>query len=47
MEKRSNLLKNSNKNLCKNYYKNMEILKEFLGLPKMCSKYTSKCKKFI
>lgn len=31
-----------NKNLSKKYYKIMKIRKKSLGLPKMCSNYTSK-----
>lgn len=42
MKKIRKLIKICNKNRYKKYYKIMKNYKKFLGIPKMCSNYTSK-----
>ena len=42
MEKIRKLIKICNKNTCKKYYKIIKNYKKFLGIPKLCSNYTSK-----
>ena len=42
MKKIRKLIKICNKNRYKKYYKIMKKYKKFLGMPKMCSNYTSK-----
>lgn len=42
MKKIRKLIKICNKNIYKKYYKIMKNYKKYLGMPKMCSNYTSK-----
>ena len=47
MKKIRKLIKICNKNIYKKYYKIMKNQEKFLGLPKMCSNYTSKYENFL